>query len=221
MAVELPRLTGYRLAFIVGVPLGWAVLLLFHPGFDVDDIYNDLQDQVNQWLAVHVGTLFFIGLLGAALYLLVRDLVGLLASVSRVGAGVFVLFYGAGEAILGIAAGVVAQHANDLPATERGGAADAIQAIWHTFLSADLFQTIGAVGWIVGVLAAAVAFRQVGAPLAVSILLALSAIVILHGPPIGPIGLVFFVAAVAVLVRWQRASATPSNMATEPGHGAA
>jgi hypothetical protein len=157
MAVDLPRLSGYRLAFIVGIPLGWAVLLLFHPVFDVDDIYNDLQNQVNQWLAVHVGTLFFIGLLGAALYLLVRDLSGVLASVSRVGAGVFVLFYGAGEAILGIAAGVVVQHANGLPATERGGADDAAQAIWHTFLSADLLQAIGAVGWIVGLLCFAAA----------------------------------------------------------------
>ena len=213
MAVDLPRLRGYRLGFIVGVPLGWAVLLSFHPVFDVDDIYGDLRNQVDRWLVVHVGTLFFIGLLGAALYLLVRDLVGLWASVSRLGAGVFVLFYGAGEAILGIAAGVVVQHADDLPAAERVGAADAVQAIWHTFLSADLLQTIGAVGWIVAVLAAAVAFRHVGAPLAVSIVLALSAIVILHGPPIGPIGLLFFVAAVAVLVRWQRTSA----MATEPG----
>jgi hypothetical protein len=75
MAADLPRLSGYRLAYIVGVPLGWAVLLLFHPNFDVNNIYNDLQDQVNQWMVVHVGTLFFIGLLGAALYLLVRDVV--------------------------------------------------------------------------------------------------------------------------------------------------
>ena len=213
--MNLPRLSGYRLAFIVGVPLAWAALLIFHPVFDVDDIYDDLQDQVNRWIVVHVGTLFFIGLLGAALYLLVRDLSGLLSSVSRVGAGVFVLFYGAGEAILGIAAGVLVQHANDLPEGQRGASADAIQAIWHTFLSADLFQIIGAAGWIVGVLAAAVAFRQVGAPLAVSILLALSAIVILHGPPIGPIGLLCFVAAVAVLVRSQR----PAAMAAEPGLG--
>jgi hypothetical protein len=54
--------------------------------------------------------------------------------------------------------------------------------------------------------------------MAVSVLLAFSAIVILHGPPIGPIGLLFFVAAVAVLVRWQHtSSATPSRMATKPG----
>ena len=42
----------------------------------------------------------------------------------------------------------------------------------------------------VAALAAAVAYHRVGAPLAVSLLLGLSAIVLMHGPPIGPIGLV-------------------------------
>lgn len=182
---------------VLSVPLAWAVLLMFHPVFEADDIYETLRGQVNQWIAVHLGTLLFIGLIGFALYLLVRDLPGPMASVSRVGGRCVRAVYGAGEAILGIAAGVLVQHANDLPSTERGTAADAIQAIWHTFLSADLFQIIGSVGWIVGVLAAAVAFRQVRAPLMVSILLGLSAIVILHGPPVGPVGLVCFAAAAA------------------------
>ena len=64
-------------------------------------------------------------------------------------------------------------------------------------ISADLASTAGAVGIIV----AAVALRQAGAPLAVSMLLAVSTIALLHGPPIGPIGLVFFAAAVALLAR--------------------
>jgi hypothetical protein len=105
--MDPPRLNGYRLAFVLSVPLAWAVLLMFHPVFEVDDIYETLRGQVNQWIAVHLGTLLFIGLIGSALYLLVRDLPGPMASVSRVGAGVFVLFYGAGEAILGIVAGVL------------------------------------------------------------------------------------------------------------------
>ena len=208
-----PRLGGYRLAFLLGVPLAWAVLLWFHPASDVDDIYGTLQDHVTRWLIVHLGTLLFIGLTGAALYLLVRDLPGPAATFSRVAAGMFVLFYGAGEAILGVAVGVLVQHTNEASPGDRDGAADAIQALWHSFLSGDLFLTIGSVAWVTAVFAAAVSFRQVGAPLAVSILLALSAMVILHPPPFGPIGLICFAGAVAVLARSQRTAGIATNAA--------
>jgi hypothetical protein len=110
-AMGPPRLGGYRLAFLLGVPLAWAVLLWFHPAPDVDDIYGTLQDHVTRWIIVHLGTLLFIGLIGAALYLLVRDLPGPAATFSRVAAaGMFVLFYRAGKAILGVAVGVLVQH---------------------------------------------------------------------------------------------------------------
>jgi hypothetical protein len=58
----------------------------------------------------------------------------------------------------------------------------------------------------VAALAAAVAYHRVGAPLAVSLLLGLSAIVLMHGPPIGPIGLVCFATAIVLLARSQRKS---------------
>jgi hypothetical protein len=70
------RVSGSPLAFLLGVPLAWAVLLLFHPSPDVNDLYGSLQDQLNRWIVVHLGMLLFIGLTGAALYLLVRDLPG-------------------------------------------------------------------------------------------------------------------------------------------------
>jgi hypothetical protein len=43
---------------------------------DPDHIHGSQQDEVTQWLVVHCLTLIFIGLMGAALYLLVRDLPG-------------------------------------------------------------------------------------------------------------------------------------------------
>jgi hypothetical protein len=42
-------------------------------------------------------------------------------------------------------------------------------------------MAVGAVAWAVGAIAAAIAVRQAWAPLAASILLALSAIALLHG----------------------------------------
>ena len=46
-----------------------------------------------------------------------------------------------------------------------------------------------------------VALRQAGAPLAVSLLLAIRPSPYYMAPPIGPIGLVFFATAVALLAR--------------------
>jgi hypothetical protein len=57
----------------------------------------------------------------------------------------------------------------------------------------------------VAAIAAAVAFRQAGARTAAVVLLGLSAIVVFHPPPIGPIGLLCFAAAVVLLVRGNRA----------------
>jgi hypothetical protein len=194
------------------VPLAWAVLLMFHPAPNPDDIYGSLREESTTWLIVHFGTLLFIGLMGAAVFVLVRDLSGSAAQVSRVAAGAYVLFYGAGEAILGIATGVLVQHTNAAPENERAAATAAIQALWEDMLSADVAATIGAVAWVVAILAAAIALRPTGAPLAVSLVLAVSAIAALHGPPIGPVGLLFFAAAVVLFARsdaWRGPSRQP------------
>jgi hypothetical protein len=194
-------LTSLAIAFLIAVPLAWAVLLLFHGAPDADDIYGSLRGEATEWMVVHLGTLVFVGLVGVVLYLLVRDLPGTAARISRLAVGPFVLFYGAGEALLGIGTGVLVEHANGVPAGERPAAADAIQALWSDFISDDLLLTLGSVAWVVAVISAAVAYRRIGSPLSVSILLGLSAIVILHTPPFGPIGLVFFAVAVVLIAR--------------------
>jgi hypothetical protein len=94
------------LAFAIGVPLAWAVLLWFHPDVDRNHVYASLRDDVVAYQVVHVGTLIFIGLIGLALYLLVRELPGRAARISRLAIGPFVLLYGAWEAVIGLAIGV-------------------------------------------------------------------------------------------------------------------
>ena len=66
--------------------------------------------------------------------------------------------------------------------------------------------SLGALAWVVAAIAAAVAYRNAGAPTLAWLLLRLSLLVVSHPPPIGPIGLVFFAAAVALLARSERAS---------------
>lgn len=203
-----PRFTRPWLAFAIGVPIAWAVLLWFHPDVDPDDVYGSLQDDVTAYLVVHVGTLIFIGLMGAALYVLVRGMPGTAAKVSRLAIGPFVLLYGAWEAVIGIAIGVMVEHGNDAPLSQRPAVADTIQSVGSSGIIGDagIVGIAGSLAWAVAVIAAAVAYRRAGAPTLAWVLLGLSALVASHPPPIGPIGLVCFAGAVALLARSERVS---------------
>ena len=180
--MDSPRFTRPLLALAVGVPLAWAVLLWFHPNVDPDHVYADLRDNVVAYQVVHAGTLVFIGLIGLALYLLVRDLPGTAARISRLAIGPFVLFYVAYESVIGLAVGALVQHGNDVPVRQRPAVADAIQSLGDNVIVGDP-----------GIVA--------------TILLAPSFMVVSHPPPFGPIGLVCFAGAVALLARAQHASA--------------
>jgi hypothetical protein len=195
-----------EVAFLLGVPLAWAVLLWFHPSVDRDDVYGSLRDQVTTYQIVHVGTLIFIGLMGVALYMLARDQSGKAARISRLAIGPFVLLYAAYETVIGLATGALVQHTNDAPAGERPVLSDAIQSLQDNVIVGDpgVVATIGALAWIAAVIAAAVAVRRAGAPVLPTVLLGLSVVVVSHPPPIGPIGLTCFACAVLVLYRGQQ-----------------
>jgi hypothetical protein len=98
--------------FLVGVPLAWAILLFFHPGGEGTELYNDLQDQVTRMLVVHIGMLLFIPLMAVVVYVLLRDLEGTAALVSRIALAVYVVFYGAWEAMYGIGLGILGDAVN-------------------------------------------------------------------------------------------------------------
>jgi hypothetical protein len=212
------RFTRPLLAFTIGVPLAWAVLLWFHPDVDANHVYADLREDVVAYQIVHAGTLVFIGLIGLALYLLVRDLPGRAARISRLAIGPFVLFYAAYESVIGLAIGALVQHGNDAPVRQRPAVADAIQSLGDNVIVGDpgVVAMVGSLAWIVAVVAAAVAYRHVGAPLLATILLALSFMVVSHPPPIGPIGLLCFASAVVLLARAQNASSRLEAAAPAP-----
>jgi hypothetical protein len=212
------RFTRRLLAFTIGVPLAWAVLLWFHPDVDPNHVYADLRDDVVAYQIVHVGTLVLIGLLGLALYLLVRDLPGRAAKVSRLAIGPFVLFYAAWESVIGLAIGALVQHGNDAPARQRPAVADSIQSLGDNVIVGDpgVVVMVGSLAWVVAVVAAAIAYRHVGAPLLATSLLALSFMVVSHPPPIGPIGLACFAGAVALLARAQHRSSRLEAAAPTP-----
>lgn len=196
------HLIGPRRLFVLAVPVAWGVLLLFHP-LGSGSVYEGVKDHVMRWQVVHVGTMLFIALMAAAVLVLLRDVRGRAAALSRFALVPFVAFYTAYEANIGIGTGFLVGHANGLPAGESAVVAETIEAYRGDLLVGDpgILTAVGSVGWIVAVIGAGVALRREGAPRSVAVLLGLSSLVVMHPPPFGPIGLACFVAAVVRLQR--------------------
>lgn len=128
---------------------------------------------------------------------------------SRLGAAVFVVFYGAGDTLMGIATGILAREAGDLPTEVREGRAEAIGRVFEDPV-ANVLYLVGELGWLVGLLAAVVALYAGGSPRLPLVLLVLSGCILLvfdHPAPYGPIvfGL-FFVGALWLELRRGRRS---------------
>jgi hypothetical protein len=199
--------------FLIGVPLAWALLLLFHPTGDGEDLYPVVGDEVTAWVTVHVGTLLFVPLIAAAIYLLLRGVEGTAARVSRIALVPFVLFYVTFEVLIGIGVGLFSDAVNGLQGAERQGGAKAIEEFADSGVIA-VFEALGSASLFVVLPAAGIALRRhAGAPLAVPILLVLAAVPIsFHVPPFGQVGLALFVAAAFLAVR-ARSAPSPAPAA--------
>ena len=215
--MEGARFSRNEAAFIIGVPIAWAILLLFHPQGDAGSIYADINDDVTAMLVVHVGTLLFIPLMAGVIYLLVRGIESTAARVCRIALIPFVVFYGAWETLQGIANGILVDKVNNLPAAEQGVGANLIREFAESPLVADfgVFAAIGGVGLVTATVAAGLALRNdAGAPTSVAVLFGISGFLInAHPPPFGPAGLVMFVIAFILLVRSEATSSETSARA--------
>jgi hypothetical protein len=205
-----------ELTFLIGVPLLWAILLLFHPGGEGDQIYLDAQDNVTRFLVVHVGMMLFIPLMAVAVLLLLRGVEGTAAWVSRITLVPFVVFYSAWEVVQGIGVGILVNELKGLPQAEPALRKDLVQDFAEHVLTGPfgVFGTIGSLGLIVAAIAAGVAlYRHAGAPVSVPVLLAISGLLItVHPPPYGPIGLGLFIIALLLYVRSQSAARAPAPL---------
>ena len=205
--MDSPRFSRELLAFLIGVPLAWAVLLVFHPTGEGDDLYLELQDKVTPWMVVHIGMMIFIPLMAAVVFLLVRGIEGVAARVCRIALVPFVVFYSAWEVLMGIGTGVLVHNVNELAEAERATGAVLVNEFTDNILIRDLgvFGSIGSVALITALIAAGVALRrQAGVPLAVPILLGVSGFLITAHPfPFGPTGLALFIVAVLLYARSQ------------------
>lgn len=178
---------------LYGAPFLMLVLSLLHPISHSDSIIADLQPQLDLWFTVHLLMLVVIGLLGVALWLLVDGLDGIAAQVARVAVVIFVPFYAAFDAIVGISTGLLVRFAGELGGGEPMNAL--VEHFWDARLEitefiAPLILT-GGVAWLVAVLAVALAYRQHGASWWVVLAFTLAGLVfaIDHPWPTGSIGM--------------------------------
>ena len=180
-----------------------AVILWFHPPGG-SPVYEGVRDDVGEWLFVHTAFLFFIPLIAAVVYLLLNGLQGRAATVSRISLVFFLVFYTAYEVTVGLVSGILIDYANGLPAGEQAAVADAIEYLNHDDILADPISValfLGFFGWVVALIAAAVAFRRSGSGWGVTILVGIAAVFAIHPPPVGPIALVCLAIAAVLIER--------------------
>jgi hypothetical protein len=199
------------LGFLVLTPLALATVLWFHPvgSTDGDNIYASVREDVDAWLFVHTGFLLATPLLALGAYLLLRGLASTAATVSRVALVFFLCFYTAYEVTVGLGTGILVEYANGLPPSEQAAVAGAIDHYNHNDVLGDpvsVSLVLGFFGWVIALLAAAVALRREGAGWPTTVLVGLSALFAIHPPPVGPAALLCFASA-AVLVERRRARA--------------
>jgi hypothetical protein len=195
--------SGRELAFIIGVPVAWGILLLFHP-VGGDDFYSTIDGNVTAWLTVHIGMGIFIPLFASVVYLLLRGVNSAAATVSRIGLAVFAVVYAAWELVLGVGTGILTEEANALPEAQRAVGADLVDSYGGNTVIGVL-SVVGSVGLCVAMIAAAVALRgayRLGWVPLVLMLLAIPLIAV-HEPPFGPIGLAVFIVAILLFAREQ------------------
>lgn len=194
-----------RQLFLVVTPLALAVVLWWHPPGG-DDIYEGVRDDVDAWMFVHTVFLFFVPLMAAAVYLLLGGLKSRAATVSRIALVFFLVFYTAYEVTIGLGTGILVDYTNGLPPAEQSVVADAIQHYNKSALLGDpasVSLLLGFFGWVVAVLAAAVALRRAGVGWAATVLVGLSALFGVHPPPVGPLALLCFAAGAVLIERWR------------------
>ena len=197
--INTNQLTFLRQLVIIFSPLTLGILEIWHPSGSPDkSAFDAIAPLVDWWLVLHLLQVPLFGLVGVGVLLMVGNLRGGAATISRIGILFFMLFYTALDAITGIASGVLIRSARNLPPEVKLFVSKQVNLFFFDPIigggTLSLIGILGAGGWFVGLTAAAIALSQVGVDRLSVIFLILAAILfgLSHTPPTGPLGLFFF-----------------------------
>src|SRR5918996_1690650 len=178
-----------RRGLLLAPPLLLAALEIIHP--QPDETVQALMDVSTWFAAFHAIQLVLVGLVALSVLLLADGYGRASAWVTRVGVGVFLIFFSAYDAVAGIATGLAMRSARDLSPAEQNG-------VWETVkdwpgLDPPVFtlNIVGTLAWVVALVAVALAARRAGAPRAEWIFIALAGVFLLGGHPF-PFGTIAF-----------------------------
>jgi hypothetical protein len=169
-----------RRALLLTPPFALAVLEIFHPQPDVNA--KALLD-ASAWFAwFHVIQLVLTGLVALTVLLLAADFGRATAWTTRLGVGVFLVFFSAYDTIAGIGTGLAMHSARNLSAEQQAGVFTVVKN-WPGLGPTFALSIVGTLGWVVAVGTLALAARRLGASRPEWITLALAAVFLLGGHP--------------------------------------
>jgi hypothetical protein len=188
--------TVARRFLVIGVPLIFAVIAVFHP---MPVPIAGLADEVGWWITLHALQIPMLLLMGCAILTLGWSLSGRAVTVSRVSALVFIAVYPAYDAFAGLGSGFLVRRAEGQDAPAREVLYDAAAEVLESPINAGLYFA-GTLGWVVAVVSLAVALRRGPGGRAVTILFAAAGLTLIdHGGPFGVVSFSLFAAGAALL----------------------
>jgi hypothetical protein len=202
-----PMPPALRRVLLLGPPLALAALEVIHPRPDVNP--QAVLEGATWFMVFHLIQLVLVGLVAVSVLLLADSLGRAAAWTTRVGVGVFLVFFTAYDSFAGIATGYAMRTARELTPAGQEAVFDVVKD-WPGLDPVVFPLTIIAIlGWLVALLPLAVVARRSGAPRLQWALIALAGIFLLGGHP-APFGtLAFGCLFLAVLLReWRSRPAT-------------
>ena len=200
-----------RRTLLLAPLLALAGLEIVHP--QPDETAQALMDASTWFAGFHVIQLALTGFVALSVLLLADSFGRADAWVTRLGIGVFLVFYSAYDAVAGIATGLAMRSARDLSTVQQEGVFDVVKD-WPALGPPFALSIVGTLGWVVAVGSLALAARRQSAPRREWILIGLAAVFLLGGHPF-PFGTLAFgcLFAAALLHEWRasRAAEPPAK----------
>jgi hypothetical protein len=172
--------TLLRRLVVLGTPLALAILEIFHP--EQPSGASEAVEQGGWFMWFHIIQVPLIGLIALAVYLLTEGLQGRAVRVSRWAIGVFAVFFSAYDAAAGIGTGYALSNARELSAEGQAAVYEVVKDLPLFSLPFGL-SIVGTLGWVVALVAAAIALRRAGASRGPFILLIVAGVLLMGGHP--------------------------------------
>ena len=206
---QLPA--SLRRVLLLVPPLLLAGLEIAHPRPQMN--VQAIMDASTWFATFHVIQLALIGLVAVSVLLLADNYGRATSWPTRIGIGMFMVFFSAYDTLAGIGTGLAMRSARGLSAAQQEGVFLVVKD-WPGLAAPFVLSILGTGGWVVAVGGLALAARRQAAPRREWLVLGLAAVFLMAGHPF-PGGTLafgsFFVAALCYELRSSRAGTAPAT----------